>query len=71
MHPHLLQSLLHPHLLQSLLHLHLLQSQLHFYLFFWEQLMLHDYMYGYLKDIELHVYVEFYLHQFHLTWQLM
>ncbi|RVX23743.1 Serine/threonine-protein phosphatase 7 long form-like [Vitis vinifera] len=35
------------------------------------QLMLHDYMYGYLEDIELHVYVEFYLHQFHLSRQLM
>ncbi|KAL6330569.1 hypothetical protein AAG906_040500 [Vitis piasezkii] len=34
-------------------------------------LMLHDYMYGYLEDIELHVYVEFYLHQFHLSRQLM
>ncbi|RVW76002.1 hypothetical protein CK203_052805 [Vitis vinifera] len=51
-----------PHLLQSLLHPHLLQSLLHLYLFFRGQLMPHDYMYGYLKDIELHMYVEFYLH---------
>ncbi|XP_034689192.1 uncharacterized protein LOC117917075 [Vitis riparia] len=28
-------------------------------------------LYGYLEDIELHVYVEFYLHQFHLSRQLM
>ncbi|KAL6338665.1 hypothetical protein AAG906_021482 [Vitis piasezkii] len=36
-----------------------------------EQLMPHDYMYGYLEDIELYMYVEFYLHQFHLTRQVM
>ncbi|RVW71132.1 Serine/threonine-protein phosphatase 7 long form-like [Vitis vinifera] len=36
-----------------------------------EQLMPHDYMYGYLEDIDLYMYVEFYLHQFHLTRQVM
>ncbi|RVW78450.1 hypothetical protein CK203_050458 [Vitis vinifera] len=46
-------------------------KSLQLYLFFKGQLMSHDYMYGYLEDIELHVYVEFYLHQFHLTQQLM